>query len=780
MNAMHAWRVLEFDAVRKQLADHCQSLLGVQLAQNLEPSFDPAEVEQLRNQTQEAYELLAQEMVPGLQAVSDLRREAQRVIKGATLDGESLFAFGQLLATLRGFRSVLKPKQERFPELWRRAEPFVEDTRTEEAILRSLDSGGEVLDSASPELSRLRRQKRSAASRLVDRIQSYTTGATREYLSDPIVTQRSGRYVVPVRSEHRAKIRGIVHDTSGSGQTLFVEPAEIVEIGNSLREAEAAELAEVARILKNLSERLGALGKPLVESIEQAADLDLILARARHGYATQATLAEPHREGQIVIEKGRHPLLDPEKAVPLYLSLQDPTSGILITGPNTGGKTVALKTVGLYVLMNQCGMMLPASRVRLGFFRGLWADIGDEQSLQQSLSTFSAHIKNIGEALRHLGPATLVIFDELGAGTDPAEGAALAKAILFEIQASKAKVIASTHYGELKLFAANTPGFENSSMEFDLKTLQPTYRLLQGTPGASHALKIAERYGMPKHVVERARQDQGVQSEDVSRMLEQLENAQRRAQKAQSEADRLANRLREVEATAERKLQQSEEIRRTARQKIADAVEEEMRQIRLEVAKIFEDLKRAPSPAEVQAARERLKFLDQRGRDVVRKTRPERAPTPALTDVQKGMAVRIRGYTQMGTVIEAPRDGKVLVQIGPLKMTVKTTELEADPNVAREARKEARRSLQLEKASVASMELDLRGGRAEDAQRTLEKFLDDSILAGLEQVRIVHGKGEGILRQMTREVMRKHPGVEQFRDGEPNEGGQGVTVAALR
>ncbi len=774
---MHALEVIDFPSVLQRLAANCESPLGAALANELEPSFSSADVTLQLSQTDEAFRLLASEKLPNLAAIRDLRDAANRAAKGATLDGQTLFHIGDALTTIRALKAILKPKQETFPVLWAIAKNLIEDQKTEEILLRSVDSGGEVMDSATVELARLRRAKRNAAQRLTDKIHSFTTGASRDYLSDPIVTQRGGRYVVPVKAEHRAKIRGIVHDTSGSGQTLFIEPTEVIEIGNALREAEAAELAEVARILMNLSSRVGSMGMELVGSIESAGGVDLILGKARYGYQLRGCVPEPSHPAHLFIESGRHPLLDPEIAVPLTIDLGGEQDGVLITGPNTGGKTVAMKTVGLFVAMAQCGMMVPASRAKIGLFSQMWADIGDEQSMQQSLSTFSGHVKNIAEALNGLKPGALVILDEVGAGTDPAEGAALAKAVLLTIQAKGAKVLASTHYGELKLFASNTPGFINSSMEFDLKSLRPTYRLLSGTPGSSHALKIAERCGMPKSVVETAREDQGIQAQDVAKMLEQLEHAQRRAQKAQSESDRLANRLREVEAQAEKKLAEAEEIRRTARQKIADAVETEMRALRLEAADVFKTLKQA-APKEVDAARERLKVLNQRGEGIAAKTRPVR-PRLVEHEIHKGMTVRVRGFSQVGTVLEEPRDNKANVQLGSIKMTVKTSDLEPERSPAK-VTQIARKSHQLEKAQTASVEFNLRGFRAEDAEQQLERFIDESILAGLENVRIIHGKGEGILRQVTQSVLRRHRGVEGYRDGESTEGGQGATIAVLK
>jgi DNA mismatch repair protein MutS2 len=776
---MHALKVLEFEWIQRYLASHCESPLGHTLALELLPSFEADEVSARLELTRETMRWAGQEAIPSLAPIKDVRIPAIAASKGRTLDPEVLFQIGEALATMRKVKAAIKSKQEDLPKLFELCNALVENQKTEDAVLRSVDSSGEVLDTASTALASLRKTKRNAAKRLTDRIQGYTTGPTREYLSDPIVTQRSGRYVVPVKSEHRGKIRGIVHDTSSSGQTLFVEPQDVLEIGNALREAEVAETAEIERILVSLSSRVGEQGEEISKAVERTGELDLLFAKVRYADQSEAEIAKPAVAGRIRIERGRHPLLDKAIAVPLTLEINDESSGLLITGPNTGGKTVSLKTVGLYILMNQCGMAVPAFRCEIGFFPQVWADIGDEQSLQQSLSTFSGHVKNIAAALQNLKPGAIMLLDEVGAGTDPAEGAALARAILTEIHRRGARVMASTHYGELKIFASETPGFINCSMEFDLKSLSPTYNLLIGTPGSSHALKIAERYGMPKSVIERAKDDQGVQAASISKMLEDLENAQRRAQKAQSEADRLANKLREVEQAAEDKLYEAEEIRRNARQRLTDKVDEEMRQVRLEVQDLLTKLKKGGQTDSGQV-REKLQNLSQRGQKVADKFRPETPPKPKQTaEIVRGSNVRVRGYSQIGVVLEHPKDGKAMIQVGAMKITVKLLDLELEQKAPEKAKLVARKSLQLEKASTITNEIDLRGVRAEEAAESLDRYLDELVLAGAGQVRILHGKGEGILRKVTREVAASHRSVKSFRDGEATEGGQGVTVILL-
>ena len=773
----HALKVIEFEAVLERLAHRCETELAAAQALALQPTFDTDEVWTSLNETAEAHKLLADSQPPSLARAKDLRQAFIRAQKGGGLSGEQLFQAADALNAMRGFRESVRPRQERYLLIWKHARNLPDQPKIEGQILHSVEPSGEVKDSASPALGTLRSRKRTLTNRIHEKIQSYTTGKTRELLSDPIFTVRDGRYVVPVKAENRGKLRGIVHDTSGSGQTLFIEPEEVLQLGNALREVEANEREEVQRVLGELSAKLGAVADDAVVGIEAAADIDLLLAKARLAYDMKSVAPDRSNGVGLKIQTGRHPLLDPETAVPLNLEVGWGNEAVLITGPNTGGKTVAIKTVGLFAAMAQSGMMVPATHVKLGPFSQIWADIGDEQSLQQSLSTFSGHIKNIAEAVRFLKKGALVLFDEIGAGTDPAEGAALAKAILMELKNRGAVILASTHYGELKAFAYNVEGFSNAAMEFDQKTLRPTYRLIMGAPGASHALKIAERYGLPKGVIEAAVSNMSADQQQVGTMLEKLEEAQRQARIAQGEADRRMNELKKAEQTAARKLAEAEEIRKTVHSRASETIESALREIRLEAAELFEELKNAPREQKTQeAVRSKLKGLQEVGQDFA----AEYKSTPARSEsalIEKGMSVKISGYTQIGIVLDAPKAGQVNVQMGSLKLKAKVADLEPV-----QAQKAASRTgnLGLHKAQTALTEIHLRAMRAEDAQNELERFLDDAVLAGLPQVRIVHGKGEGILRKLTQDYLRSHPGVKSYREADANEGGQGATVAYLK
>jgi len=774
---LHALRVLEFEAVRQRLQRFCETTIGAAHADELTPSFESDEVWRRQALTQEAYELISRHAAPPLGALRDLRSALDRASKGAVLGGSELFVIGDSLASMRAFKTFLRPRKAEAPGLWQIGEGLPEIPRLESTIFDSLEPNGEVRDGASSQLAMLRQRKKTTSARIQERIQSYTTGSTRELLSDPIYTVRDGRYVVPLKAEHRGRIKGIVHDSSGTGATIFIEPEDVLQLGNALREIESHEREEITRILTALSGKVGANARETIDGLEAAGFLDLHVAKAKLGFDMKATVPVPAADATLNIQGGKHPLMDPAKVVPLDLRLGDDPSSVLITGPNTGGKTVAIKTVGLFVLMIQSGLLVPALHVRFGPFSQVWADIGDEQSIEQSLSTFSGHLKNIAEALSGLKKGALVLLDELGAGTDPAEGAALARAILLDMRMKGAVVLASSHYGELKAFAFSTEGFTNAAMEFDLKSLRPTYRLLMGSPGASQALRIAERYGIPSSVIESAKAGLTEQQHDLARMLETLEQSQKRARQAQSEADRLLNELRKKELEAERKLAEASEIREKASGRAAAALEDVLREIRLEAAQLFEDLKR--SPTDTERIRKGLKDLQEVGASFVKDVAPKARPRAKTSEpIHKGMSVRIEGYPQVGTVLDEPSGQNVTVQMGSLKMTVALSNVV--PVESAQPKTKPRVNIGFQRAQSATTEIHLRGMRAEDAMDELERFIDDAVLAGLPAVRIVHGKGEGILRKAAEDYLRRNRNVASFRVGEPAEGGAGVTIATFR
>jgi len=773
----HAANVLEFPAILSRLAGLCETDLAMAAAIDLSPTWDPEEVWAELDRTKQAYEILSTDSPPSLGGCKPLKDALNRAGKGGVLGGLELVQIGEAIGAMRSTRTFLNPKRDSAPALWALAEPMPELPAVEHKITDSLDGSGEVRESASPALAALRNRKRGTQSRLMEKIQSYTSGRAREFLSDPIYTVRDGRYVLPVKSEYRGRVKGIVHDTSGSGQTVFIEPEDVLAIANQIREIESAEREEIVRILTALSGRVGEHAAEIIVGLELAVEMDLLYSKARLAFEMKAGMpVTSDGPSGLLLEGARHPLISDEKVVPLDISVGFQSRGLLITGPNTGGKTVAIKCVGLCVLMAQTGLFIPARLARFSPFTQVWADIGDEQSLQQSLSTFSAHIKNIGAAIKGIRKGALILFDEIGAGTDPAEGAALAKAILLHLVEQGAVVLASTHYGELKAFAYETDGFANAAMEFDPRSLKPTYRLIMGAPGASHALKIAERYGIPGAVVERAVASLSDAQQDFGRMFEKLESAQKLARSAQSEADRRLNELRKAEDTANRKLAEADEIRRTVHAKAKAEIDEVLRQVRMQAQEVFEELKKHVDEKALQAAREKLKTIQSEGE---KRSAAFDMPThqkESTATIAKGTAVRVDGFSQDGVVMADPKDGKAQVQVGALKMTIpltKLTPISAKPVATKTS------SMRLTKAQTATTEIHLRAMRAEEAEEELVRFLDEAVLAGLHQVRIVHGKGEGILRKLTHDLLRRYRDVRSFRDGEPGEGGHGVTIAVL-
>lgn len=769
---MHALKVLEFDEIRSRLAVHCESELARGVAEKCVPSFDASEVWELLFQTQEAHEALGHLSMPSLSPIISLKQELRRAGKGAVLGSKELYDIAAAANAMILAADTLASSREKYPRLWSLASGMPVLTTLSKEIFDSTD-GIDLLDSASPELQSLRKRKNSLSSKVLDVIQT-VLNRNRDLLSDLVYTVRDGRYVLPLKAENRGKIKGIVHDTSASGQTIYVEPESVLAIGNEIKEVEALERHEVLRILTKLSSKVGVHANELLTGLELAASIDLIFARARFAYEIKGSAPVPLATTGIEVENAKHPLMDPTKAVPLNLAVA-PGSSVIVTGPNTGGKTVSIKTIGLFVCMAQCGMFPPALHWKFCPFSRLWADIGDEQSLNQSLSTFSAHIKNIGEALRNVEKNSLVLLDELGAGTDPAEGSALAREILAELHDQGAAVLASTHYGELKAFAFETEGFQNAAMEFDNKTFQPTYKLIMGAPGASHALKIAEKYGIPKNIVDRARAGLDHQDRSLASMMESLEVSQKLARQAQAEADRRSAELKQKDERATRKLIEADEIRKSVREKSHEAIEEVLRQLRLEAEDLFEELKRAPSDARVQShVRQGLRDIQSRGSKIRDQYKAvEKAPTQSVS-LEAGMAIKVDGYGQPGVVLETPKGKQVKVQMGVLKMTVPVHKVIPIQAATKPPSRQTQTMLQA--AQTVKSEIHLRALRAEDAQLELEKFIDDAVMAGIEKVRIVHGKGEGILREMTHQYLKLRSDVKDFHDADSAEGGFGVTV----
>ena len=746
--------------------------MGSEIALSLQPSFAEQEIWEQLDQTAEAFDLLGTNPPPNINGVHDVRGPLKLASKGAMLGGNEIYQIGYAHSAIRTMREYLEKAQTQKIEFI----GLESDPKIEREILFAFESDGSIKDEASPALGELRRKKRTAQARIIERIQAYTSGPNRDLLSDPIYTVRQGRYVIPLKAEYKGRIKGIIHDTSATGSTIFLEPDDVLNAANAARQIETQEREEEKRLLTLFSRKVGNIATITIGALTELGKVDITFAKARLGAEMRAQVPIRTSGHHIEVKSGRHPLLDPNSVIPTDIELGGEQS-VLITGPNTGGKTVAIKAVGLFVAMMQSGLLPPALHCRFGHFTQLWADIGDEQSIEQSLSTFSAHLKNIASALNNLKTGALILLDEIGAGTDPAEGAALAQSILLEFQSKGGTVLASTHYGELKAFAFSTEGFINASMEFDQKTLRPTYRLILGAAGASQALRIAERYGIQPHVVERAKEGLSTQQRDIAEMLQNLENAQKQARAAQSEADRKLSELKQLEAVAERKLQDAEDIRKRANERAKDAIDSELRNIRIEAEELFEQVKKGKGT--VQDAREKIRAIDHKGKHLAKPFQPKKTVESTQVALKKGDHVSVLGFQQNGVLLEDPSGREVLVQMGIAKMKIDIRKL--IPTGAKPTQATSNKhKLGLNKTMNAKTEITLRHKRAEEAIQELERFIDDALLGNVPWVRIVHGKGEGVLRQVTQEFLRKHKDVKSVRDGDATEGGQGVTIATFK
>jgi DNA mismatch repair protein MutS2 len=785
--------LLEFPAVRARLADHTSFEPSRRIAEALEPSPDPVIVGRGLDETDQARALLQDHPGVGIGAAHDIEPAVGRAARGGRLDPVQFLELAETLdATARLATSLADERRALLRDLGRRLHPLPALRST---LARSFDPAGELLDTASPRLGALRAAVRVAYDRLRRRLDTLVGSELGGALQEPIVTLRNGRYVVPVRAEARARVKGIVHDASGSGQTLFVEPLVVVELGNAWREAQAAADEEEARILDELSAMVAANATLLRETLDALAQFDFWAAKAQLAAeldGVRPTLAE---RPEIVLLSARHPGLT-GNVVPIDVRLGDGYTALVITGPNTGGKTVALRTLGLLALMHQSGLHIPAAAgSSLPVLRDVFADIGDEQSIAQSLSTFSGHLRSIIRIVEHAGPDTLVLLDELGAGTDPTEGSALAQALLDHFIRSGALIAATTHYAEIKVYAHETPTARNASVAFDLDTLSPTYRLTIGLPGGSQAFAIAERLGLPDAIVSDAR----------SRLTENQRAFESTLASIRQQEDEIADaldRARIAEAKAADAQRAAEEERRRARRERAEAV----RAAREEAERLVEDLR-----ADVAGVRRRLEretitapAIDaalQRAAGTLDRLPGEPVAPPAETPVvphtwRTGDRARSRSGGWEGRIAAIDRSGsRATLEAGEMRVSVPLDDLEqavGGPAVSTGSTGPAGSrgrpaggaerggtGLPLGKARTVASSLDLRGARVDEALDALERYLDDASLAGLDRVTIIHGLGTGALRDAVRERAASHPLVRGFEAGGRGGGGDGATIVRL-
>ncbi|NUQ37161.1 MAG: endonuclease MutS2 [Caldilineales bacterium] len=785
----HTLRVLEFHKILDRLQRFCSFEISQELALIWRPSDDLAEARLWQQETEEARALAAQQSDLHLGGVHDLRPLLIMAERAATLTPPDLLAIRSTLLRARRLRQVLLAAAARFPALAEWGEQMQDLEHVAAEIGRTISERGEVMDSASPRLARLRAEVRVLHDRLLDRIQRIAARAENApYLQEAIVTQRQGRYVVPVRAEFKGKIPGIVHDQSGSGATLFVEPLAIVDLNNDWRQRQSEEQEEVNRILRQLTELVAEEALYIRATLDALAGFDLILARARYSDEMHATSPEllgfqrrpdlkPEQHPGVVIDliQARHPLLDPATVKPVDFHFGDDYFIVVITGPNTGGKTVSLKTVGLLALMAQAGLAIPAKAgSQLTLFESIFADIGDEQSIEQSLSTFSSHMTNIVRILRAATPHTLVLLDELGAGTDPEEGSALARALLTHLRDSGVPTVGTTHYSDVKLFAYNSPGIVNASVEFDLETLSPTYELTIGLPGRSNALAIARRLGLPRSIADAAEALVEPESLAADTLLAEIRTARDAAKRAQQSAEAQQRMIAAHEAELRAQLNKIEEARRLVLNEARAAAQAELEALRQEMARVRSRLQTgAASPHErfLVESEQALK-----ARQELAQPLPEPAAPAARLQgpLQLGDIVWVHSLHASGEVVALSSEREVEVQVGMFRLKALRSGVELrerpQPELAQIAQYVSR-------PTSPGMELDLRGLRAEETLARLQAYIDAAYLAELPWVRIIHGKGTGALRQVVRDALRRHPVVAHFRSGEEGEGGDGVTVA---
>lgn len=784
-------RLLEFDKIKQRLKELAGSEMGKALTDQLTPTAVPELLITMQKETSEAAALITQLGSLHIGPIHDVRQGLQLAVIGSYMGPGQLLQVADTLRSVRNLRKTIMTANEdgtKYPLLGTMASELTAIKDIEELIEKSIVNEEEVSDNASPELRRIRRAIENAHASIRKKLdQIIHSHDNQKYLQDTLVTIRQDRFVVPVKAEHKSAIKGLVHDQSGSGATLYIEPMAVVELNNELRELKLQERDEIIRILTEISGKVGAYSAPIQTNLTRMAALDAILAKGRLSLNMRGVEPVLNTKGYIKIRNGRHPLLEQKTVVPTNLWLGDTFHTLLITGPNTGGKTVTLKTTGLLCLMFQSGLHIPADfGSTLPVFDDIFADIGDEQSIEQSLSTFSSHMKNIVSILATVSPNSLVLLDELGAGTDPTEGAALAMAILSTLHGQGIRTLATTHYNELKQFALTRPGFENASVEFSVETLSPTYKLLIGVPGKSNAFEISSKLGLTEDIIEHARlfvNRDSIQFEDV---LTQIEESRRAAEADRDEALRLkldAEKLKKrLEERSEKLSDQKDRIINDAREdarKLLKSAREESEAIIKELRQHASQLDKEGN-RKIEEARNKLKTINGNLQDQLQHVE-ELTPDEILTNLKLGEQVKVMSLGQVGTVQSMPdNSGEVQIQLGIMKMKVPLNQLKRVQENKPVKKKYSGTDTGGPRTEIAGMEVDVRGLDLEEAWMAVDKFIDEAYLSKLDKVHIIHGKGTGILRRGLQEYMRKHPHVKSQRDGGYYEGGNGVTVVELK
>ena len=790
-----ALKTLEYNKIIDKLTEFAGSALAKEMCRNLQPSTDLYEIQALQKETSDALSRIYQKGAVSFRGVRDIRGSIKRLEIGAIIGINELLSICSLLEVCSKVKAY--SRNDRDPDFEDSLEAMFQAlqplTPVSSEIRRCIASEEELNDDASPALFKIRRSMRQINDKVHTQLQTMVNGSARTYLQDAVVTMRNGRYCIPVKAEHRGQIPGMIHDQSSTGSTLFVEPMAVIKLNNDLRELELKEEKEIEMILATLSARCGEETEALRDDLDLLTKLDFIFARAQLSRSMNGTQPDFNQEGRILIKKGRHPLLDKKKVVPIDIQLGKDFELLIITGPNTGGKTVSLKTVGLFTLMGQAGLHIPAfDHSELSVFHEVFADIGDEQSIEQSLSTFSAHMTNTVSILKEADDRSLVLFDELGAGTDPTEGAALAIAILSNLHRRGSRVMATTHYSELKVFALSTPGVENGCCEFDVETLRPTYRLLIGVPGKSNAFAISQKLGLSQDIIEEAKTHLTKQDEDFEDLLADLEQKRVTIEQERDQINSYKEEIRELK----QRLESKQEKLDLSRDKILREANEQARNI-LQEAKDYADTTirnfqkygKAAGVSAKDMEKERGKLREKMSTVDKKLSAKNAAPKKShkqLTakDLHIGDSIKVLSLNLKGTVSTLPdAKGNLFVQMGILRSQVNIRDLEKlDDTVITGGNfsKTGSGKIKMSKSASVSTEINLLGKTVDEAIMELDKYLDDAYIAHLPSVRIVHGKGTGALRKGVHNYLRRQKHVKSYRLGEFGEGDAGVTIVEFK
>ncbi|MGN1193185.1 MAG: endonuclease MutS2 [Dorea sp.] len=783
---------LEYNKIIELLTEQASSFGGKERCRRLKPMTELSEIQTAQEQTAAAFTRIVKKGRPSFGGCNPVNDSLRRLEVGAALGSGELLRICRLLETAGrvktyGRHETTEENEDCLDSFFQQLEPL---TLLSTEIRRCIIEEDEISDDASSTLRQIRRSMSQINDKVHSTLSSMVNGSLRTYLQDPIITMRGDRYCIPVKSEYRSQVSGLIHDQSATGSTLFIEPMAVVKLNNDLKELYAKEQEEIQIILARLSADAAEYTESIRLDYQILTELDFIFSRGCLALDMNASMPVFNTEGRIHIREGRHPLLDKKKVVPITVTLGDTFDLLIITGPNTGGKTVSLKTVGLFTLMGQAGLHIPAlDRSELAVFEEVYADIGDEQSIEQSLSTFSSHLTNIVSFLKHVNEHSLVLFDELGAGTDPTEGAALAIAILNHLHQRGIRTMATTHYSELKVYALSTPGVENACCEFDVETLRPTYHLLIGIPGKSNAFAIAGKLGLPDYIIEEAKTHLTEQDESFEDLLTDLEASKRTIQKEQEEISAYKRELARLEEETRKKREkleeQKERILREANEK-AHAILADAKETADETMRNFHKFgKENISAAEMEKERERLRKKMEATRSSLQMETAKPKKQHKASDFKPGESVKVLSMNLTGTVTSLPdAKGNLTVQMGILRSQVHISDLEIIEEKpaysAVKTRQTGKGKVKMSKSLSVSPEINLLGKTVDEAIAELDKYLDDAYLAHLSSVRIVHGKGTGALRSGIHQYLRRQKHVKSFRLGAFGEGDSGVTIAEIK